>query len=243
MTDAPGPSPARRSRTLRLAAALVAGAVLAAAVLALVPPAIRPGMPSDPEARAEALEQAIAAAVTRVRGAGPERWAVAIDPDDLNAWLATRLPKWIAHDPGLAALEPATMVRLAADRGALVLERALEVPFAPSSELLVGTLRLPVGVERTGETTRLSVEVGGASVGRLPIPAFAGLSALGEHLREALARIGERHAERDGGLRLRLADGRSVALEFVACEPGRIVVGCTTHPAVAPSGSGADPAP
>ena len=59
-----------------------------------MPPAARPMLPLDAVARGEAFEQALAAALTRVRPAG-EEWAIAIDPDDINAWLATRLAKWV----------------------------------------------------------------------------------------------------------------------------------------------------
>ncbi|MFM1821805.1 MAG: hypothetical protein RI967_71 [Planctomycetota bacterium] len=232
VTGAAETPPVRRFRAVRLAAALAVGALLAATVLALLPPAARPVMPPDPEARGEAFEQAIAAAVTRVRAPGAERWAVAIDPADLNAWLATRLPKWIAHDPALAVLEPACAVRLGAAEGALV----LEAPLASSSDRLVGTLRLPIAVVGTEAGARLSLEVGGASIGRLPIPAFAGLADLGERLRDALARFEPLGAGQGGDLRFRLADDRTVELRAIACEPGRIVVECTTHPAIATGG-------
>ena len=51
----------------------------------------RAGSP-EADARAAGFEKALAAAIHQVRG--PEPWAVAIDPDDLNGWLAQRWRPW-----------------------------------------------------------------------------------------------------------------------------------------------------
>ena len=102
-----------------VALAILLGAAIAAFVLAAMPPVARPTLPDDAEARGEAFERALAAALTKVRPAG-EEWAIAIDPADINAWLAIRLPKWIEHDLTLANLSRATTLRLAAIDGALI---------------------------------------------------------------------------------------------------------------------------
>ncbi len=225
---------ARGGGRLRFGGALVLGVLLAGAALAWWPPSQRPRLPSDPVGRGEALEQAVAAAVTRVRASGSERWAVAVDTADLNAWLATRLPKWIEHDPGLAEFEPATRLRLGAVDGALV----VETPVGPALLGLVGTLHLPVAVVERDGAASLGISVGRAAVGRLPLPGIDRLDGLGDRARDAVARLGARRE----GLRFGLADGRSVEVHAIECAAGRVVVECSTHPAVAPA-PGATAAP
>ena len=117
-------SPSRPLSPWRVVGLLVLGAALACFLLAAMPPVARPLLPADAEARGEAFEQALAAELTKVRPAG-EEWAISIDPADINAWLATRLPKWIEHDPGLASLAAARSARIAAVDGRLVLEDAV----------------------------------------------------------------------------------------------------------------------
>ncbi len=201
----------------RFAAALLVGAALAAFVLAAMPPAARAMLPVDPDARGEAFEQALAAQLTRIRPAG-EEWAIAIDPADVNAWLTTRLPKWIEHDDGLAAVAAARTIRLASVDGALIVEdgaravgrgaAVLSLPVAP--KLADGHLRLDIGLAR---------------MGRLPVPGAA--SALAALLRDSLDRLAA------GPAQIRLADGRRVELRAISCEPGRVALLFATMPAAA----------
>jgi hypothetical protein len=206
-------------RTGRVAVALVAGALVATLALAAMPPAERPTLPADAEARGAAFEQAIVAAVTKVRtgGDGGEsvaapaeaEWAIAIDPADINAWLATRLPKWIAHDDTLAPLAPASAVRIAAVDGAIAIEDSLG-PF-------VASVRLVPRVE----AGRLALDFATPRIGRLPVPGAA--SGLARAVRSQLE-ASESHAS----ARFRLLDGRTVELREVSCEPGRLALGFAT---------------
>ena len=203
-----------------VAAALLAGAALAAFVLAAMPPAARAMLPVDPDVRGEAFEQALAAQLTKIRPAG-EEWAIAIDPADVNAWLATRLPKWIEHDDGLAALSAARTVRLASVDGALIVEdseRAVDRGAA--------VLSLPV-TPRLDDGRHLRLDIGLCRVGRLPVPGAA--TALAALLRESLDRLAA------GPAQIRLADGRRVELREISCEPGRVALLFATLPAVGPA--------
>lgn len=224
------PREVKRSLAARLGCAIVLvafGAIAALAVLALIPPAARPLLPGDAVARGEALERALAAAVTKVRDPAGETWAIAIDPADVNAWLATRLPKWIAHDPSLAPFERATTVRISAADGALI----VDAPMGPEAIGLVGTLRLPVALEDSPDA-KLMLDIGAARIGLLPVPiSDAGWEAAGA-LADELARFEARYPER----RFRLADGRLVEVRAISCEEGRIKIRFATLPAAASGG-------
>lgn len=208
--------PLPRRRPLWLVLALLVGAAIAAFTLAALPPIARPTLPDDAAARGEAFEQALAAALTKVRPAG-EEWAIAIDPADINAWLATRLPKWIEHDPALAELAPAATIRIAAIRDALVIEDSMRAP---------GDAVVSLPVEPTLTDGRLALAPGTARIGRLPIPGAA--SALASLLRGTLDDLAA------GPAQIRLGDGRRVELRDISCEPGRIALAFVTLPAASP---------
>lgn len=201
--------------------AVAAGGLLAAIVLAFVPPAGRPTLPEDAVTRGEALEQALVAAVTKVRDPAGESWAIAIDPADINAWLATRLPKWAAHDPEFAPFARAAEVRVGSEAGAIVVES----PIGPRVLGLVGTVRVPLELTEAGE--RLEATVDHARIGRLPVPlSLAAFDSAGA-FREELGRLEARHPDR----RFRLSDGRFVEVRAIECEAGRIKILFATLPA------------
>lgn len=205
-------------RTVLLTGAAIAlvSAIPIALFLAAMPPATRASLPDDATARGEAFEQALVAALTRIRPAG-EEWAIAIDPADLNAWLATRLPQWIAHDPELAALAPATTLRVAALDGTLIIEDSARAP---------GDAVISLPVTPSLADGRLHLDIGLARIGRLPVP-LAG-SALATLLRESLDRLAAGPAE------IPLADRRRVELRALSCEPRRIALLFATRPAASP---------
>ena len=159
------PRSSRSSRVLIVIKVVGALAVVmfAALFLAALPPVARAGLPEDPVARGEAFEQALVAAITKIRPA-EEEWAVAIDPTDINSWLATRLPKWIEHDPELAELAPACTIRLASIEGALIIEDSVRASGA-------AVISLPVAPQLSDG--RLRLDIGFARIGRLPIPGVA----------------------------------------------------------------------
>ena len=80
-------------RPTRLVAALVFGVGVGALILAMLPPESQGGLPSDATRRAELFEQGLAAAVRTIR-VDENPWAIAIETNDVNAWLATRWPLW-----------------------------------------------------------------------------------------------------------------------------------------------------
>lgn len=199
-----------------MALALLLGAAIAAGFLAAMPPVVRPSLPDDAEVRGEAFEKSLAAELTAIRPAG-EEWAIAIDPADINAWLATRLPKWIEHDPDLADLAPAATIRIAAIDGALVIEDSARANGAP-------VVSLPL--EPTLDGGRLHLGIGTARIGRLPVPGSA--AALAAFLADSLDELAS------GTAGIRLTDGRRVELRAISCAPRRIALLFATVPAASP---------
>lgn len=209
MAESPArPSP--RQRLLRATAFSALGGLAAAAALAVLPPANRPIVPVDAETRGAAFEQALAAAITKVRDPAGETWAIAIDPADINAWLATRLPRWIAHDPTLAELEPLVGIRVATGSGTLFIE----------SEVGPLVATLPIAVELGAGGVKPSI--GTARLGRLPLPGLARILGGAElELRIAEAAVLLRAAESDNAA-IPLSDGRRVRLADIALREGAI---------------------
>jgi len=134
--------------------------------LALAAPAWwRPVPPLDAAAveRGAALEQGLAAAFTRVRPDTPE-WSIRIRESDINDWLGTRLPAWLAsrQAPVVGPVQCVILdgrVLLGVQRGAAVV-------------WVSGTL-----VARDGGVIIMD---GGAGVGRLPVPLIQPQAALAE---------------------------------------------------------------
>lgn len=107
---------------------------------------------------ARALEQGLASEFTRVRPSN-EPWAIKVRSADANAWLALRLPQWLAHDRELPWPKGVDLVQICFD--------------APD--------RVTLGAERDGwvwsatmrvrlENGRLALEPVGGALGRLWIP-------------------------------------------------------------------------
>ena len=209
-----------------MALATAAAGLIAAVVLAFVPPAGRPTMPVDAVARGEAFEQALVAAVTKVRDPNGASWAIAVDPADINAWLATRLPKWVAHDPEFASFAGAAEVRIGSEDGALVVES----PVGPRALGLVGTVRVPL--ELVEGDPQVRAEIGSVRVGRLPVP----LAEVGFDDAERVVAEVARLESRYPGRRFRLGDGRFIEVQAISCDSGRIKVRLATLPAGASEG-------
>ena len=166
----------------------------------------------EADARAAGFEKALAAAIHQVRG--PEPWAIAIGPDELNGWFAQRWRPWaeFARDsiPDDLRGQPLEQVAVAIeDEGSLLVML--------SRQGRVDWCRLKV----VGERGSVGLEVTGVGAGALPLPVLVAGGLAGD-----LARLG-------GGLPpMTLADGRTVRLLDLAFQDGTIVVQCRTDPAV-----------
>ena len=165
----------------------------------------------EADARAAGFEKALAAAIHQVRA--PEPWAIAIDPDDLNGWLAQRWRPWaeFAREsiPDDLRSQPLEHAALAIDG-----EGSLLVMLSRQGR--IDWCRLEV----VGEQGSVGLEVTGIGAGALPLPVVLAGGLAGD-----LARLGS------GLPAMHLADGRTVRLLDLAFQDGAIVVQCRTDPA------------
>lgn len=160
------------------------------------------------EADGGALEQQLAAAISKIRPPGAP-WAIRIRDVDINAWIAARLPQWKAHDPALAwPIEgAATQVRFD-EQSATIAIQASDRVWSASCSITV----IPEAV---------AITPAGGAVGMLPIPWGAAF---------ALQLL-----EGDGARTLRLprtfnlGDGRHVEILSIELHAGAIEIECATH--------------
>lgn len=243
----------RRRRALLVGglslAALVTVALVALALTRLTPSWWAPVDGEDPRAaaRAEKLENALMSHVSLVRpGAeGPppaglsfrsEPWAISLREEDANAWLAARLPKWLANqrlDPAIAANLGRVQVSFA---GGLV--RVGMLLSKDGRDQIIGASARPV-LRADGS---LWFEGSTLCAGRLDLPASWAAGALRSRAEryfppgvrgdpeadEALAVIaGSRPLLREAVLRLE--DGRRVRLLAITPRDGRVEFTCRTE--------------
>ncbi|HMN96872.1 MAG TPA: hypothetical protein PKC43_10080 [Phycisphaerales bacterium] len=176
--------------------------------------------------RGERLESALIEQFTRVRAPDASTWSIAFDDDAANAWLATRLPRWIEHFEARSAGGPrqreVVQLRFLRDAVELGLSRP-GTPFASATlapRLTAGELTAPV----TG---------GGVASVRLPggaLHALVGWLAAGDAEASGGSPGGERWRS-DVTALLRgesvspsfdLGDGRSVELLDLEIHPGEL---------------------
>ena len=208
-----------RRRGLLLMAAGAAVLVLGAGALVLVQhapdawdQARRPALAPSADSRAAGFETALAAAIHQVRG--PEPWAIAIDPVDLNGWFARRWRPW-ADFAGDSI--PDDLRRQPLEHMAVAVESEGELVVMLSRQGRVDWCSLEV----VGEPGSVGLALTGIGAGSLPLPVVVARGLAGE-----LARFG-------GGLpALKLTDGRTVRVLDLAFQDGMVVVQCRTEPAV-----------
>ena len=218
--------PGRRRLGLAVAAVLVPALVLFLAIS--IPPSGWSPVPADPaaaELRGEALERFLSAEFSQVRP-DDAPWAIRLREDDVNAWIATRLPKWEAnagHPPS-----PAAEVRF---RAGEVRMRVTLDGFGVDPVLEAGLA--PAVVDGPGGTA-LTLRLRSVSLGRLPLPRFgaslitASLEAAGlrSMTPSAVSAVTEDRFAVDYGL----SDGRTVRLDAIAVEEGGLVLEVRTLP-------------
>ncbi|MBL9147724.1 MAG: hypothetical protein JNM94_03435 [Phycisphaerae bacterium] len=212
---------AARIRALRRrAVAVTVGVAIAAGVMGYVlsrPPAWwNPPSRVDPVAvvAGEKLENACVTEVHRVRPRG-ESWAVRVRDDDVNAWIATRLPKWLEHSGTVDA--PQAMVRFRPDR----IEIGARVEGVPSVSVLRCSPRMENGRLRLdGLRTRL---------GDLPLPFVHGIltrelaAALeSPDAPDELRALAALLAGEAAAPRFSLGDGRIVELRNIEVDEGEL---------------------
>lgn len=171
---------------------------------------------------AERVERAVVAEAHRARPEG-EPWSVAITAEQANAWLAHRLPKWMANRARAGAPAPLpgdVRVRFAEGR----VEAARR---APGERAVIGA-SVEIVTTPDGSTFARDPRF---RVGRLSAPArwLAGhTESMDGATREALEILGGRRPLAPPG-GLALDDGRILRLLGVRVERGRLVATCETR--------------
>lgn len=218
-----------RTRACAIAGGAACAFVVAAVFLSRPPEWWRPSGRADADAvsRGETLENALVTETHRVRDPG-SAWSVKLRDADVNAWLATRLPKWLAHAGTDEA--PRSAVRFV--DGAI--EIGVEVPGLAS----VGIARL----EPTIVGGRLQLDRSRARLGTLPLPMSAewfltdAVEALrGPDVPAEAKLVGQLLGGESVEPRFRLSDGRGLVLQDLWLAEGELRLEFAT---VGPRGEG-----
>jgi hypothetical protein len=190
--------------------------------------------PPDPEDEqttqlAERVEYRLAEEAHKVR-AEPAPWWIEIRQDQINAWLAARLPEWVAHTHGIRWPAGVGLPQVSLDSGTVRVGLDLETETGP--RYLVAHLA-PAIVD--GE---LALALEGMSVGRLWLPGSS-VGAIMDRLRhtEAGRFLDDPALEPvleilDGGRRidptLTLSDGRRVRVLDIQCRSDALLLRAQT---------------
>ena len=193
----------------------------------------RPPDPTDVAVveMAEQVEYGVVESFHKIRPA-EKPWRVRLSDGQINAWLAARLPEWLAHE-GSGAW-PAGMGLPQINITENGIDVAIQAPVGDGTQLLVSRLapRIVDG--------RVRVEVDRVGVGRVAVPGSPAVSIielidriapaagmegdLARQLADVLTGSGEMDA------RVSLADGRRVELLEMACRDGAIELTSRTLP-------------
>jgi hypothetical protein len=210
------PSRIMRRRAMAVGVGVLIAAVAMAYVLSRPPRWWNPPARSNPAAIAagETLENATVTEVHRVRAAD-EPWSVRVRDSDVNAWLATRLPKWVEHAG--SGDSPQAMVRFRPGS----IDVAARVDGLPS----VGVLRCSPRIDDGA----LRLDVVRARLGELPVPFLRGMliGPLEDALRDPEApdevrMLATLLAGEAVTPRFSLGDGRLIELRAVEVDDGEL---------------------
>jgi hypothetical protein len=157
-------------------------------------------------------------------------WGVRVYESQVNAWLASRLPKWLAHHDLREWSDAVRLVQVHFDEGAVVIGAEIGDRLQPR----VVSIRLVAALE----DGRIAVTADSVSVGRISI-GTAPIDRAVEELRDvvssdvlddpAVAQVIETlRGERTWPAEFKLADGRHVEVLELALERGAVSARCRT---------------
>lgn len=187
--------------------------------------------------RAELLERGVSSALYRL----PEQdgpWTVEVHAEDVSAWLAQRLPRWL-DNRGLQWPRAVSFPRVWFAHG-MVMAGVTITPAPGAAPRVVAVTFTPAMSDRA-ELSAQAVEV---QIGRLAIPASRALARLGPWLPEGLpadqtvqwvAQVVEGKRPMVSRLHVRLDDGRLVRLTGFELIDGAIRLTCVSEPAPPPT--------
>jgi len=203
-----------RLRTISIIiGALFAGSLVVAwALLHAAPSFYAPANAADPQVASSgaSVESTVARELSRVRPAASdagtqyrsEPWTITLTHDEINAWLASRLPQWLAS------------------RDARLPEGLSNpcVEITPQGVTLGAAYASPAGEIILWQPVRLDgdrVSLGTPHAGLAPLP--ASITKAIDSLPELLARR-----------TVRVEDGRTVRIDRVICGKGEVTLTCVT---------------
>lgn len=191
----------------------------------------KPPDPGDPHIRevAERVEYQLIEQAQLVRPQEDE-WGVRVQESQINAWLASRLPKWLAHHDLEEWTDAVQLVQVRCEDGAVIVGAEVSGRLQPR----VVSVRL-VPELKDG---RVAVVADSVSIGRLTI-GTSSLDAALEELRgvissdvlndpDVVRAIETLRGERTWPAEVKLADGRLVDVLELTIEQGAISVKCRT---------------
>jgi hypothetical protein len=160
----------------------------------------------------------------------PEPWWIEVKQDQLNAWLAARLPEWVAHEYGVQWPAAVGRPQVNVDQGGISVGVDIETDFGP--RCVVAHLAPAV----VGD--RLSLGLQGLSIGRVRLPG-APLGVVLEQMRAAGVGdflddpgVGQVLALLQDGRGIAptvtLGDGRRVRVLAVRCDRGAVLLQAQT---------------
>ncbi len=204
-----------------LVLALLTAALVGWWALGQRPAYYEPVVVDDPAVRAQAerVEQVVSSEATRVRPAADPMWQVTLTQDQINHWLAVRMPQWLANqqiDTSFLAAVRNPMVGLVDGR----IELAAETRAPGMGDVVVRLVYEPQ-FDEAAQVVRL--RLAGIRTGSLPLPTDAVLDKLVTDARvrqqiESLA------------LNIPLGDGRTVTIAGMQFQGDAVtLVGRTTH--------------
>jgi hypothetical protein len=229
----------RRFRPLRvgLFVALVLVILLTAGMLGLwrltymAPAWWSPPDPDDrqTEALAERVEYRLAEEAHKIR-TEPSPWWIEIKQDQINAWLASRLPDWVAHEHGLQWPAEVGRPQVNLNEGGVSVGVDIETD--------VGTRYVVAHLAPRFVDGELSLTLDSVSVGRMRIPGSSVGSVMDRVRASGTGRflddpsVEALIAALEGGQAidptLTLNDGRRVRLLDVRCTRGALLLQCRT---------------
>jgi hypothetical protein len=180
----------------------------------------------DPEIRqrAAAVESFVSTQTTHVRP-DMERWSIELTQDQVNAWLATRLPMWLANqgvEQSVIEFVPSVLVHVGDEK----VEFAAELKLNGKTQIVQFVYRAADG--EGPEPVRLTLE--GVYAGRLPLPVDWTIEQIKQRLsargREAADQL--RSLLESIDLVLKLDDGRMVKVVDMALRDGKAILTCQT---------------
>ncbi len=199
------------------------GVGLAAWLVLGAPPGWVPPDPQNPQTLqlAQRVENFVTTQTTRVRG-HEQPWSIELSQEQANAWLAARLPMWLANqsvdEKFIRAATPA-MVHL----GDGQVEWALRTDWAGRPLVLRARFE-PV---QAAESSPAGLKLTAIYAGRMPIPRDLLAGQLRRYVNPGDADRFLRAMD-NLALRLTLADGRSVQVQSLTLKPGAVVLTCRT---------------